>query len=111
VENRAFLRASWLASPRDDSACSTSPPQFFGSQARPFTVPSMLRQSNRIIQRHARHLMTVQNNLRPTTFPPVQRQRPSGTPETTARPEAQPAESAQPALPGGLVGNHVNTTA
>lgn len=55
--------------------------------------------------------MTVQNNLRPTTFPPVQRARPAAAPETAAKPEAQPAESAQPALPSGLVGNHVNTTA
>jgi hypothetical protein len=56
--------------------------------------------------------MTVQNNLRSTTFPPVQqRARPTSTPETTARPEAEPAETTQPAQPSGLVGNHVNTTA
>jgi hypothetical protein len=55
--------------------------------------------------------MTVQNNLRSTTFPPVQRERPTSTPESTAKPESQPDEPAAPALPSGLVGNHVNTTA
>ncbi|MGA7781526.1 MAG: hypothetical protein WCA85_27970 [Paraburkholderia sp.] len=55
--------------------------------------------------------MTVQNNLRPTTFPPVPRERPAAAPETTAKPESQPSDSAVPALPSGLVGNHVNTTA
>jgi hypothetical protein len=54
--------------------------------------------------------MTVMNNLRPTTFPPVQRERPAGTSELPARPEL-PAEPAMPAQPGPLVGNHVNTTA
>jgi hypothetical protein len=55
--------------------------------------------------------MNVQNNLRSTTFPPVQPERPAAAPETAAKPESQPAETAQPASPGGLVGNYVNTTA
>jgi hypothetical protein len=56
--------------------------------------------------------MTVTNNLRPTTFPPVQRERPSPTPDSTAKPaETLPGEPAAPVSPGGLVGNHVNTTA
>lgn len=54
--------------------------------------------------------MTVTNNLRPTTFPPAQRERPAPTPDSTAKPET-PAEPAAPSLPGGLIGNHVNTTA
>ncbi|MGF7135564.1 hypothetical protein P3T40_007072 [Paraburkholderia sp. EB58] len=55
--------------------------------------------------------MTVTNNLRPTTFQPVQRERPASTPDSTAKPESLPSEPAAPVSPGGLVGNHVNTTA
>jgi hypothetical protein len=70
-----------------------------------------MRQSNPHPKRHARQTMTVTNNLRPTTFPPVQRERPSPTPDNTAKPDALPSEPATPVSPGGLVGNHVNTTA
>jgi hypothetical protein len=55
--------------------------------------------------------MTVQNNLRPTTFPPMQRERPTPTSEGAAKPEGLPPEPTSPALPGGLIGNNVNTTA
>ncbi|MEW6343581.1 MAG: hypothetical protein RXR20_21420 [Paraburkholderia sp.] len=55
--------------------------------------------------------MTVTNNLRPTTFPPVQRERPAPTPDSTAKPETLPSDPPAPSLPGGLIGNHVNTTA
>ncbi len=55
--------------------------------------------------------MTVTNNLHPTTFPPVQRERPQPMPDNSARPETPSAEPAAPAMPGGMIGNHVNTTA
>lgn len=55
--------------------------------------------------------MTVQNTLHPTTFPPMQRERPTPAPESSAKPEGLPAEPTSPALPGGLIGNNVNTTA
>lgn len=56
--------------------------------------------------------MTVQNNLRPTTFPPVARDKPSiPSPSVTGAPETPPVEAPTPVAPGGMVGNHVNTTA
>ena len=55
--------------------------------------------------------MTVTNNLHPTTFPPAPRERPSPMPDSTANPETLPSEPAAPVSPGGLLGNHVNTTA
>jgi hypothetical protein len=79
-----------------------------------------MRQSNPQPNCYARQTMTVTNNLRPTTFPPVQRERPSPTPDSTAKPaetlpgepaETLPGEPAAPVSPGGLVGKHVNTTA
>jgi hypothetical protein len=33
------------------------------------------------------------------------------TPDTAAKPESLPSEPVAPASPGGLIGNHVNTTA
>ncbi|HEY1999686.1 hypothetical protein [Paraburkholderia sp.] len=56
--------------------------------------------------------MTIQNTLRPTSVPPVARPKPPALPTVnTAAPEMPPAEAPAPVAPGGLVGNHVNTTA
>ncbi|WP_186308411.1 hypothetical protein [Paraburkholderia sp. BCC1885] len=57
--------------------------------------------------------MTVTNNLHPTTFPPPPRERTAPAPaqDNAAKPEALPEEPATPMSPGGLLGNHINTTA
>ncbi len=55
--------------------------------------------------------MTVTNNLRPTTFQPVQRERPSIHAETHGQTGIAPERTRRAGVAGGLVGNHVNTTA